>query len=1024
MGYEDKRHIEHKKETFYTHVQNGDYHAYISLQILCERATKQYFKPTLDIPNNLSLASYLKALKEENRDQEELDVINHMLHINSIANRIKHSEYVLNINYSEIKNSVYSYNKYIKNVLDADNIYLLDETQVFRRGKVITNSDFFNKTTLKNTTQTVKIGKIDIWTGTSNKDLGFEIHNINFEMEHPISVYAAIYNFLQRSHTLKENQFLKRKSFESGIKIDLFHTFRIEMAILNLIRYGYYDENGLSVYSNKHQQELNIAISDIENYFHLFSNISKCEKSHIKISINETGILLGFNEDRNFDGINIIDHSTRDDYITDLWFSPSIVFDVEKEYFSEAMHYFLKEFFNYSSFLPHQLECFKQCIKQNKSLYILPTGSGKSLIFYMIALLSPSPTIIVCPTKILIEDQIRNLKEFYDIDDAYHSQENYVTSNFLNHKFVYLVPEQIQYKNLILKIIDYNVNYKISNVILDEVHCLCNWSHDFRPSYFVLAYNMAMFMDNARFVSLTATANYKTVKDIIRQLKIPMENVIHPLIFDPNLYNFKFIPCKSEEEIFENLISCVEKIEYSSKYNDKTIIFTQNIDETNQIWNNLANVAETTNVSKFDEVHTYSYLDFLTKKRFLVASGDMGVGINLPAIQNIINYGYPISKTNYVQEIGRSTRANTKGNSFIIYKDIECLSDSEKELLNCNTDINHLITIVKNSPSSSIVSLLQKIIGKFETSEKTLENLHSILKKLNVMKIKNVIISDDESIDKMHEYLYILKNIGIVENWYLERILDEKKHTLFQIELHDVINLDKIKNRTIRYLNALGTNFIYTDKIISAKSLEDVITIYLDWFYQEYLYYHREQLINVIDFININANKDSTYIGNALSPYFSINLMDIENNKNNLNDLYVEDILNMNRWEISTKKIIAEELLAATYNVKYDLIILLEQMYSGNNTYSNRYLRILKELNPNERTNFICSTWKYIPKDNISLRFQIIKNLTSTINFAYAKRKLYPNDDFDKAYYIYIMHMYNNTIDQNINNSQKGATND
>jgi len=40
------------------------------------------------------------------------------------------------------------------------------------------------------------------------------------------------------------------------------------------------------------------------------------------------------------------------------------------------------------------------------------------------------------------------------------------------------------------------------------------------------------------------------------------------------------------------------------------------------------------------------------KCKVLVVSEELGIGINLPNIQNIIHFGLPVSKNEFVQEIG------------------------------------------------------------------------------------------------------------------------------------------------------------------------------------------------------------------------------------------------------------------------------------------------------------------------------------------------------------------------------------
>ena len=117
----------------------------------------------------------------------------------------------------------------------------------------------------------------------------------------------------------------------------------------------------------------------------------------------------------------------------------------------------------------------------------------------------------------------------------------------LDHVY-YMTPEDLQSYELVLKIIHYNSSLMISNVVLDEVHTLCNWSHDFRPDYLMLCNNLFAFLDHCKFLGFTATANHKILSDIVQQLKITNSDVIQPINFNAGNFSFEYIPCKPKNK--------------------------------------------------------------------------------------------------------------------------------------------------------------------------------------------------------------------------------------------------------------------------------------------------------------------------------------------------------------------------------------------------------------------------------------------------------------------------------------------
>lgn len=81
--------------------------------------------------------------------------------------------------------------------------------------------------------------------------------------------------------------------------------------------------------------------------------------------------------------------------------------------------------------------------------------------------------------------------------------------------------------------------------------------------------------------------------------------------------------------------------------------------------------------------------------KVLIASEELGVGINLPDVRCIIHFGLPLSKSEYVQEIGRAGRANEAITSYVLY-----LANEEqnvpKQLLKRDTKITAIPGMLRN----------------------------------------------------------------------------------------------------------------------------------------------------------------------------------------------------------------------------------------------------------------------------------------------------------------------------------------
>ena len=103
----------------------------------------------------------------------------------------------------------------------------------------------------------------------------------------------------------------------------------------------------------------------------------------------------------------------------------------------------------------------------------------------------------------------------------------------------------------------------------------------------------------------------------------------------------------NDDEAVKQVNQIAKSLEYSN--DEKMLIFTKNSEISAMLKNNLADDLEF-NVDVFSEEDENSYSGFINGRRsILISQSDMGIGINIPAIDKICHYGIPISKSKYVK---------------------------------------------------------------------------------------------------------------------------------------------------------------------------------------------------------------------------------------------------------------------------------------------------------------------------------------------------------------------------------------
>ena len=187
-----------------------------------------------------------------------------------------------------------------------------------------------------------------------------------------------------------------------------------------------------------------------------------------------------------------------------------------------VLEFFLDNIFDKPSFREGQFPIISNALNRKDTIGLLPTGGGKSLCYQLPCLLQPSINFVVCPIKSLMYDQNDNLIKTLvtnvsfitsdlEADERREIEVNFEQGRYL---FVWISPEKFQIPSFRDKISAIVANFSIAYAVVDEVHCLSEWGHDFRTSYLNLAKTIDKLSPKdekgegkIKFIGLTATAS-------------------------------------------------------------------------------------------------------------------------------------------------------------------------------------------------------------------------------------------------------------------------------------------------------------------------------------------------------------------------------------------------------------------------------------------------------------------------------------------------------------------------------------
>lgn len=608
----------------------------------------------------------------------------------------------------------------------------------------------------------------------------------------------------------------------------------------------------------------------------------------------------------------------------------------EEQNDEEHLKFFLRNIYGYENFNAGQLSILQNALEYRDTIGLLPTGGGKSLIYQLACLLQPCISFVVCPIKSLMTDQV------FDLESIQINHTSAVTSDIETEKreeilkdfgngrlfFIYISPERFQNQLFRDRLKAIKSQMHFSYAVVDEVHCLSEWGHDFRLSYLNLSNTIKTYCGNVKFLGLTATASVNVLKDI--QLEFNIKNHDVKTLVDYTRPELEFEVINSSRNKYENLVKLLNDINdkenvFSSKTEEKAgLIFTpfvngnhgchristklkDSLGENIDYYSGSKPKYFSGNENDFDIYKKTVQKDFKENKfSLLVATKAFGMGINKKNIRYTIHYGIPSSMESLYQEAGRAGRDKNLAKCYVLLTP-EHKSTPVNKVFVPNNSYENLAEILKDAGFKSEDVLRQLYL--YQSGQEPIDSeLEEIIKvydtyaKPNIKVIINAkhINSTKHNVEKA---IYRLSNLGVVKDWIIENF----QSGIFIVKFTDYKDSD-IKNNLLTFIRKYNNDFEFEnsdyDRYFYNKSnntLQQCAEVLLRWTYDKFGANRRESLKNVYytclecD----NTSKGKELFKQKLEAYFKFSdatyvLQEIAENNNKLIEkwfsvLYGED---------------------------------------------------------------------------------------------------------------------------------------
>ena len=366
------------------------------------------------------------------------------------------------------------------------------------------------------------------------------------------------------------------------------------------------------------------------------------------------------------------------------------------------LRYFLKLIFRKEDFRPGQLPILNRALGLKSVIGLLPTGGGKSLTYQLAAMLQPGVTLVVDPLKGLMKDQYDGLINtgidcisFINADitinpEEAHKREQALTGSQI--QIMFLSPERLcihRFREVLRSMRESGVYFSYG--VIDEVHCVSEWGHDFRLSYLHLGRyentNRLELQYNIYPVDTSNAKNVWDVGDIKEKCLIDAINdatkKIQEIQTDENINDIKVHFLDRENISDKEVISSVNSVDlythidkdwYSVSHTDTAgIVFCLRASEkSNLSVPSVAKKLKTCNINGFSTYKggddTQCQEEFLHgNTQLMVATKAFGMGIDKSNVRLTFHLNYPGSLESFVQEAGRAGRDKKMALATIMY---------------------------------------------------------------------------------------------------------------------------------------------------------------------------------------------------------------------------------------------------------------------------------------------------------------------------------------------------------------------